>query len=455
MLPVCPPEHGNFSAMTTRRSQRRSAVSPCNYNIRGKSKRLSRCTTRRSASVDSYTETSTSVWESRSPGSAVCCRDKGDDLAAEQALREGLEITRDLPGPGRFASCDTRFELAQILTRRGQLPEAETLLRDTIRLRREQDSTGGFLIGTALEQLTQVLTSQGKYDEAEQMLQETFEAFAAVFPPDSLRAGTLNTACGVWYRQHAKLEKAQPHFREAIRIFRAHENPPRDYYLAALDGLFSLLVLQEDATEETIAVFYEWVENMKYASGPDHQLVTPYYFGFAQKLQDRGHHADAIPVLVEGIRIARQVQGDQWEDAEKRLRQLAKATWHVGFDSGLAAEQYRAALQGATILSANRPDMPSFTGLLGIIHYRLGTYEEAEKLLAPREPSEDDLDEAVRERAFLAMTQFQLGQAAAARSTLADVREMMKLETLAKDDISRAIVEQAEALILPAERPDG
>ena len=381
--------------------------------------------------------------------------DKGDDVAAERALREGLEITKDLPERERFASSDTRFELAQLLTRHGKFAEAEPLLRDTIRLRREQGSDDGFLIGMALEQLSLVLTSQGKHDEAEQALLEMLEAYSPVFSPDSLRTGTLNASCGFWLRQHGKPEQAEPYLREAIRIFRIHENPPRDYYLAALDGLFYLAIQQDGDTDEAISVFHELVENMTYVHGRDDVLIAPLYFGFAKALRARGRDADAIPLLVEGIRISRKAKGEAWDDATKRLGQLAQVTRRVAVAAGLTDKQYQAALEGATILSISDSDAASYAGLVGIIHYRLGSYDEAIKHLTPsREMSGDGSDDVLRERAFLAMVQFQLGNAEAARGTLAEAREMLKLETLAKDKTNRAVVLEAEALISPAENSE-
>jgi len=272
-----------------------------------------------------------------------------------------------------------------------------------------------------------------------------------VFSPDSLRTGTLNAACGHWFRQHGKQKKAEPYFREAIRIYRTHENPPRDYYLAALDGLFQLVRRQED-TSEAISVFHELMENMTYVVGPDHLLIAPNYFEFARALQARGRDADAIPLLIEGIRISRQVKGQAWEDAAKRLDQLAQVTRRVAPAAGLANEQYQAALEGATTLSIGHSDADSYAGLVGIVHYRLGNYEEAIKYLTPtRELSEHETHNVLRERAFLAMTQFQLGKPEAARGTLAEAREMMELETLAEDKTNRAVVSEAESLISPEE----
>ncbi len=76
-------------------------------------------------------------------------------------------------------------------------------------------------------------------------------AYRPLFPPDGLTAASHSVAFGHWLRQHGKLEKAEPHFRNAVRIYRTQANPPREYHLVALDGLFQIVRQREDATEET------------------------------------------------------------------------------------------------------------------------------------------------------------------------------------------------------------
>ena len=223
-----------------------------------------------------------------------------------------------------------------------------------------------------------MLSTQGKDDEAEQALLETFAAFAPVFPPDSLRAGTLNTGCGQWFRQHGKPEQAEPFLREAVRIFRTHENPPRDYYLAALDGLFQIVRRQDD-TDEAISVFRECMENMTYVVGPNDLSVALNYFVFAKTLQARGREADSITLLVEGIRISRNAKGEAWEDEAKWSGQLERVTRRVAVAAGLTDQQYQAALEGVATLSSNQADADPHAGLVGIIHYRLGNHEQAIK----------------------------------------------------------------------------
>lgn len=380
-------------------------------------------------------------------------QEKGDDLAAEQALREGIANTKDLPGSAQLASCDARFELAQLLMRRNQFAEAEQHLRETIRLRRERKSNeNGFLVGMALEQLVLALTSQGKLDEAEETLLQTIDAYTPAFPPDSLRAGTLNAACGLWLRQHGRAEKAEPYLREAIRIFRQHDNPPPDYYLASLDGLFQL-VRRKDDTDETIAVFRETMENMAAFYGGNAAVIAPQYFGFASALQARGRDVESIPLLLEGIRIRRAENVDQWKDADKRMKQLAEVTRRVAVAAGLTKQQYEVALTAQRTLSEATPlEGDSMDdnrlGLSGILQYRLGEYDSAQEQLESIDYSSLAPSAATLQcRAFLAMTLFQLKQPSDAERQLEEAAKLLELAPEADREIGRTTIAEATALI--------
>ena len=195
-------------------------------------------------------------------------------------------------------------------------------------------------------------------------------------------------------------------------------------------------------------MFHECMENLTYVYGSDHLLVAPQYFSFARILQARGRAAASISLLLEGIRISREAQGEAWKDAAKRWDQLARTTKRIARAAGLAQKQYQAALRGATTLSSRPAEGASYQGLVGIIHYRLGGYDKAiGHLTAQRKPSAGDVPDELRERAFLAMAQFHLGEIEAARDTLAGVHELMQRESLANDETNRAVVAEAVALI--------
>ena len=136
-------------------------------------------------------------------------------------------------------------------------------------------------------------------------------------PADSPTAAYHNFALGHWLRQHGRLEKSEPYLREAVRIYRTLPNPPREYYLAALDGLFQLIRRRDDSLDESIALFHECMHNMALLYGADHRQLGPHYFGFAQALEQYGRSAEIVPLLVEGLRIYRRARGPEWDAGAK------------------------------------------------------------------------------------------------------------------------------------------
>jgi hypothetical protein len=145
-------------------------------------------------------------------------------------------------------------------------------------------------------------------------------------------------AFGHWLRQHGKLEKGEPHFRNAVRIYRAQASPPQEYYMVALDGLFQIVRQREDATEETISLFHECMKSLSHAYGQDQSMLAPQYFGFAQLLVGRERSPEAIELIIEGIRLARQAKGSAFNAAStlKMLEGLVRCR------AGTARQQLRA-----------------------------------------------------------------------------------------------------------------
>jgi hypothetical protein len=81
----------------------------------------------------------------------------------------------------------------------------------------------------------------GRDQDAEVAFDELMEVCKPLFPADSLSTAAHNVAYGTWLHQRGRLEKAEPYLREAARIYRNSPNPPREYYLAAVDRLFQIM----------------------------------------------------------------------------------------------------------------------------------------------------------------------------------------------------------------------
>src|SRR5262249_2696528 len=152
--------------------------------------------------------------------------------------------------------------------------------------------------------------------------------------------------------------------------------PPREYYLMALDGLFQSLRWREESFDETVAVFYECMHNMALVLGNDHHSLALHYWGFAQALAERERSAQAIPLLIAGLRISRKANTDEW-DATPGLAALEKQVRRIVVRGGLSTDAYQAAHDGAAALLADQPASAVYRELRGMAEFRLGQFEEA------------------------------------------------------------------------------
>lgn len=410
------------------------------------------------ASAEQLYRESERIWRSRgdkSPSLALALgrlgsllRLKGDDSGAEAALRESLEIAAALPDVMQSAFSDSRSELATLLQRKGQFEEAAALVREALRVRRLQPQAQQYRIAQSLEQLTQVLVSAGRIDEADLSFKEAIDTYRPLFPADSPTAAYYNFAYGHWLRQHGRQEKAEPYLREAIRIYRQMPNPPREYYLTALDGMFQLLRWREESLDEAIAVFHECMHNMARLLGPDHPSLGPHFVGYAQLLGERNRAAEAIPLLIEGLRIYHKSKSGDWNPGPA-VEALERHVRRIVLSPGLTGAQYRTALDGAAALLDERPDDVSCRHLRGIGQYRLENIDDALiDLEFTGKTGVKDGQQMIERLAALAMAEWRAGDATAAGRTLAELHASTKEMAEPASKETQDLVAEAEALVV-------
>ncbi len=361
-------------------------------------------------------------------------RIKGDDAGAEAALRESLQISATLPDSMQLPFCDTRTELATLLQRSGHHDEAESLVRDALRIERLQPKPRQFQVARDLELLTQILVSAGRNDEAEQTFGESITLFCSLVPANSPAAAHYNFAYGHWLRQHGRAEKAEPYYREAVRIYRGMKQPPRDFYLSSLDALFQLLRRREDALDEATAVFHECMRNMAQMLGPDHPSLGPHLVGYGHSLGERNRSAEAIPLLVEGLRIYRNAPRDTnaagaW-DSGPTVQRLERSVRKIVVHAGASKSDYETALSGAEALAEEPGAAVNAASLRGMALYRLSRLDEAVSALSSvGDTQEENREPAVQRLACLAMAQQRLGHREPARNALAELRTLTATRT--------------------------
>ena len=139
--------------------------------------------------------------------------------------------------------------------------------------------------------------------------------------------------------------------------------------------------------------------------------------------------------------------------ADVDANELNNQSWGIVSRPAATPQEYRTALRLAEFVCRFEPDHGLLLNTLGVARYRSGRYHAAletltrsNRLNGGRYPSDI---------AFLAMAQYRLGQAEAARSTLSQLRELRNSLRVMSDD-DQSFLREAESLILeqPVNLPD-
>jgi hypothetical protein len=207
-----------------------------------------------------------------------------------------------------------------------------------------------------------------------------------------------------------------------------------------------LLRWREESFDETVAVFHECMHNMALLLGNDHPSLAPHFWGFGQALGERNRAAEAIPLMIDALRISRKASVAGW-DAGPGLAALERQVHRIAVRAGLSAEAYQAAFDGAAALVADQPDSTSYRELRGMAAYRLGRFDEAlADLDADAEPGALETDRVRQRAAMRAMSEMRAGHSASARRRIGELRAPLAGGVIpAKETLN--LVEEAEALL--------
>jgi tetratricopeptide (TPR) repeat protein len=188
------------------------------------------------------------------------------------------------------------------------------------------------------------------------------------------------------------------------------------------------------------------MHNMALLLGNDHPSLAPHYWGFGQALGERNRRAEAIPLMVDALRISRKANVSGWDPAPSLAALERQVRW-IAVRAGLSAESYQAAFNGAAALLADQPDTAAYRELRGMAAYRLGRCDEALTDLGADSETRDSATDRARQRAaFLAMAELRLGNVDSARRRVTELQDHLEEgATPAKETLN--LVEEAEALL--------
>jgi len=157
--------------------------------------------------------------------------------------------------------------------------------------------------------------------------------------------------------------------------------------------------------------------------------------------------------LSEPLRKQALVLAERSSDDPNRLNE---ASWNVVRRPGAGEAAYRRALRAAEAACRLSPDNMLILNTLGVAQYRAGKYADAAATLsrsdefnsrAPGGPQPADL-------AFLAMSQYRLGQTERARTTMKRLREEVKKSKRTYDGESQMFWREAETVEMDLAFPD-
>jgi tetratricopeptide (TPR) repeat protein len=176
------------------------------------------------------------------------------------------------------------------------------------------------------------------------------------------------------------------------------------------------------------------------------KLVDELYqkLGYYYEVMDR---LQTDKTLDEPVRkLALQIGNSRkWGDADK-LRREARETVS---SSDKTIEEYKAALEKAQKANGWEPKDPAVFTVLGAAQYRVGSYEDALKILAnsDRMLSDAGEDPDLSNVAFTAMSLHRLARVEEAKAALERLRNLCKEEDFAEDEEAQALLAEAEKLI--------
>ncbi len=351
----------------------------------------------------------------------------GEEKLAEATLRRALAIfdARGVPG---LVSYQSRIELAELLTNRGEYVEADALLGGVLGLLRESPSPPTFRILTTLEQRYLIQTNQGAVDAGE-TIHQIYEESRKLYGEDSRIRAVTAMGYGKHLMQSGDHENAEPLLREAIQRFKRDPNPPRAFYFAACDSLFQILRSRTDEAGMTEA---DEALGLTLDLGSDFigagELATTRRY-LATRLAKRGLSVQALEQLLRAH--DEMLAADSSVSDREQLRDpMTALAMDLARQSGLSEEHYDRAREAIERALSEEPGKPAMVVALGAILYRQGELEYAAETLdsigdLSRHPGGLARSFSPGDRAFRAMVNAKLGREEAAREELAGFRKAL------------------------------
>ncbi len=259
-------------------------------------------------------------------------KEKGDLPAAEDAVREGLQIVRAVMGRHpRLIEGMTTF--AGELESRGDFAEAEQLNHNALEISWHRRPTMMHEKVDILRSLARIQSSQGNFGEAKALVEESLQ----------LKPVDANYRIEGTY-QLAVLKQATGNWREAEAIYRQllSDSPAMDPLELNLSR--SECLLEEGDYQAASNLRNEVLTSIRAAlnqPGPDLTAIQLVYY--AKQLARLGKSKEAANLLEKALEIERKQQPPDHPNLGQRLESIARMSLR-SLDAGVNADQRRQTL---------------------------------------------------------------------------------------------------------------
>ena len=258
----------------------------------------------------------------------------GDLGAAEELLREELELKRAALGDADARTLEAAHQVSVLLRRRGgpeRMREAVALGKENLAARRGVHGEQHEATVQSREELALTLQALGQLDEAEALFTEALAARRAMTEAarqtshvaalhdasgaHALPAATTTTLNNLASLMRVKAERtltaAEPLLREALQGKIANLGRRHPETLISVNQLGQLLRNRLAPVEEVEALLGEALEGRLEALGPRHPQTLNARGNLADLLRERGRLDQAVEALGDAVGISTEVLGRQ------------------------------------------------------------------------------------------------------------------------------------------------
>ncbi|HEU5183332.1 MAG TPA: serine/threonine-protein kinase [Gemmatimonadaceae bacterium] len=145
---------------------------------------------------------------------------RGDNEAAERLFRQALMTRKALFGPRHPSVGAALHYVGSALREQGKHAESESALREAVDVLRTAYPEGNRELAQTVRALALTLHRAGRLDEAAAAYAEAQTMHRRLGGDDYFAVGTGDDDLGRLYRQRGDFARAEPHLREAVRIYR-------------------------------------------------------------------------------------------------------------------------------------------------------------------------------------------------------------------------------------------